>query len=58
MSRKEDTVLFPWSDRLWNSVKLLYTAYLPMLKSSANGAHSSQNKKRILQVMVTESPGW
>jgi len=58
MGRKEDAVLFPWSDRLWNSVKLLYTAYLSMLKSLANSAHSSQNKERISQVMVTESPDW
>jgi len=38
MGRKEDTILFFWSDRLWDSIKLLYTAYLAMLKSLANGA--------------------
>jgi len=35
MGREEDTILFFRSDRLGNSVELLYTAYLPMLMSSA-----------------------
>lgn len=31
MGREEDTIPFLRSDRLGNSVELLYTAYLPML---------------------------
>jgi hypothetical protein len=61
MGGKEDTILFLRSDRLGNSVELLYTAYLPMLMLSASCpafGTSATRDEWDSQIAMTESPDW